>query len=663
MVNDSRSGSQANDLTTALEAVQEALILHARLDPETTGFEAPESQLAAIPPAERTEEIPSRLEKLCRLFDLGPFERDILVLCAGIELDASFALLCAKAQVDPQRTYPTFGLALAALPGAYWQALLPEAPLRHWQFVRLRADASLTTGELRIDERILHFLVGFDSRDPRLAGLLAPVAADAELVLSHRQLAERIAQTWQHTEGTVDSPVVELCGTDVATRRAVAAASAKASGRQLEVMAVEALPTQVDELDQILRLWHREALMAESVLLLEAGELRPEDPRNGALSRFIDGSRSALIVARRRRQAPYRRPVLSLDVDKPDTEEQRILWRQVAAEHATVRDDPRIDTLVNQFHLSASEIRSTWFEALGRMNPADEATPERIIRSVSLTCRERARPRLADLAERIQPRSKWEDLALPAPQLETLDDIVARMHHRTKVYRDWGFADKSARGLGMSALFSGSSGTGKTMAAEVLADRLDLDLFRIDLSSVVDKYIGETEKNLQRLFEAAESGGAILLFDEADALFGKRSDVKDSHDRHANIEVSYLLQRVETYNGLAILTTNLVQAIDPAFKRRMQFLVEFPYPGFEERLRIWQRVFPEETPTEGIDPERLARVNLSGGNIRSIAMNAAFLAAEAGHPITMRDLLTATRREFTKVNRQLSEAETRDWLY
>jgi SpoVK/Ycf46/Vps4 family AAA+-type ATPase len=200
------------------------------------------------------------------------------------------------------------------------------------------------------------------------------------------------------------------------------------------------------------------------------------------------------------------------------------------------------------------------------------------------------------------------------------------------------------------------------MAAEVLAQELRLDLYRIDLSAVVSKYIGETEKNLRRVFDAAETGGAILLFDEADALFGKRSEVKDSHDRHANIEVSYLLQRMEAYRGLAILTTNLKDALDDAFKRRLRFVIEFPFPTPAERSRIWRTVFPAATPVQGLDIEKLARLNLAGGNIRNIALNAAFVAAEADEPVQMRHLLRAARREFAKLEQLLSAAETRDWV-
>jgi SpoVK/Ycf46/Vps4 family AAA+-type ATPase len=215
------------------------------------------------------------------------------------------------------------------------------------------------------------------------------------------------------------------------------------------------------------------------------------------------------------------------------------------------------------------------------------------------------------------------------------------------------------RGLGISVLFSGVPGSGKTMAAEVMANELRLDLFRIDLSAVMSKYIGETEANLRRLFDAAENGGAILFFDEADALFGKRSEVKDSHDRYANIEINYLLQRMESYGGLAILATNMKSALDAAFLRRLRFVLDFPFPGVAERKLMWQKAFPPQTPTSELDFDRLARLNVVGGHIAVIALNAAFAAAAADTPVTMPLILAATRIEYRKLGRTVNEADFR----
>jgi SpoVK/Ycf46/Vps4 family AAA+-type ATPase len=287
--------------------------------------------------------------------------------------------------------------------------------------------------------------------------------------------------------------------------------------------------------------------------------------------------------------------------------------------------------------------------------------PETVGAQLWETCRGLARSRLDDLAQRVETSATWDDLVLPALQKQILRDIVVNVRQRARVYDQWGFAAKSSRGLGISALFSGASGTGKTLAAEIMANELCLDLYRIDLSQVVSKYIGETEKNLRRVFDAAETAGAVLLFDEADALFGKRSEVKDSHDRYANIEVSYLLQRMEAYRGLAILTTNMKQALDPAFMRRIRFIVQFPFPDVAERAEIWKRIFPGSTPTADLDVARLAQLNVAGGNIRNIALGAAFLAADEQRPVNMAHLLRIARAEYAKLDRPLTDSEIGGW--
>jgi SpoVK/Ycf46/Vps4 family AAA+-type ATPase len=277
-------------------------------------------------------------------------------------------------------------------------------------------------------------------------------------------------------------------------------------------------------------------------------------------------------------------------------------------------------------------------------------------------CKRLGRTRIEGLAQRIESGVGWENLVVPEAQRRLLRQIATQVRNRLKVYEQWGFAERGARGLGMSALFAGESGTGKTMAAEVLANELQLELFRIDLAAVVSKYIGETEKNLARVFDAAEDSGAILLFDEADALFGKRSEVKDSHDRYANIEVSYLLQRMEAYRGLAILTSNQKAALDPAFQRRLRFVVHFPFPDAAQREVIWRGIFPAATPTRDLDHAKLARLHVAGGNIRNIALNAAFFAAEAGQPVGMAHLLQAAHAEASKRERALTDSETRGWV-
>ena len=272
-----------------------------------------------------------------------------------------------------------------------------------------------------------------------------------------------------------------------------------------------------------------------------------------------------------------------------------------------------------------------------------------------------ARIALDQLGRRVEPSAGWDDLVVPEQQRLTLAEVTAHVRQRATVYQDWGFEAVLRRGLGVTALFAGGSGTGKTLAAEVIARDLGLDLFVIDLSQVVSKYIGETEKNLRQVFDAAERGGAVLLFDEADALFGKRTEVRDSHDRYANIEVSYLLMRMEAYRGLAILTTNMKNALDPAFMRRIRFVVDFPFPGAAEREQIWHRLIPSRVPVRDLDFGRLAQLTVAGGTIRNIALSAAFLAADEDTPLQMRHLLAASRTEYLKLERSLPAGEVAGW--
>jgi hypothetical protein len=313
--------------------------------------------------------------------------------------------------------------------------------------------------------------------------------------------------------------------------------------------------------------------------------------------------------------------------------------------------------LARQFDLDADGIRRACDLALAGGDP-EEPLEQRLWAACATT----SGPGLERLAERIRPVAGWEDIALPAPLLRSLREMTAHVRHAHRVHDEWQFDAASERSRGVTALFAGPSGTGKTLAAEVVAKALRLDLYRIDLSRVVSKYIGETEKNLSEVFTKAERGGAILLFDEADALFGRRSEVKDSHDRYANVEVSYLLQRMEAYRGLAILTTNMRAALDPAFLRRLRFVLQFPMPDAVHRAAIWSRLLERGMPTEGLRIERLARLSVSGGNIRSIALNAAFLAADAGEPVRMTHLLRAAQQEAAKLERNFGDAEIGGWV-
>jgi hypothetical protein len=605
--------------------------------------------------------VPATLDMLAELCDLSAFERGILLLCAGIELDSVFAALCAAAQGDSQRNYPTFSLALAALPGAYWAALSPDAPLRHWHMIEVEPGRSLMSSPLRIDERILHYLVGVACLDAQLSSLFHTVEPSKQLVLSHLRIAQQVAASWNAATQSGALPVIQFCGSEMASQQAIAAAACELVGHtalQVSAMALSAHPA---ELEQLLLLWKREATLSNRALLLDCQEVEKLDSvRAHAIARVVETNTGLLMLSSRERRALPPCELLTFDVLKPTDEEQYLLWQAALGEQAAALDG-QVHRLVSHFHLNASDIQATYTGAQGRLAAVDNASPEQMSDLLWEVCREQARPHLDELAQRIEPAAAWDDLVIPDAQRAILRNVALQVRQRTQVYDAWGFRSKGSRGLGISALFTGASGVGKTMAAEVLANELRLDLYRIDLSAVVSKYIGETEKNLRQIFDRAEEGGVILLFDEADALFGKRSEVKDSHDRYANIEISYLLQRMEAYRGLAILTTNMKDTLDTAFMRRIRFVVNFPFPDALHRAEIWRRIFPSTAPTEGLDVQQLAQMNVAGGNIRSIALNAAFLAADCGESIRMRHILRAARSEYTRLEKTLTSSETRGW--
>jgi ATPase family associated with various cellular activities (AAA)/Winged helix domain, variant len=671
------SGMRARDwtaenqafLTAALARVRGAIERHfarasARID--HAGDAAPPVG-SAVPDVAVPEGLSPQpaLELVVERFGLSGFERDLLLMCAGVEPDTAFAALCREAGGDAG---PTFSLALAALPGAHWSAITPRGPLRFWRMVEVRPSEVLVTAPLRIDERILHVLAGVAYTDERLQWITRPHAVQHELPAAHRAIAGRMAALWAAANDE-PWPPLQLVGEEDAGVADVAAEACRQRGLDLRVIRAHDVPGPPADRQLIARIWEREATLAGSALLVLLDDADQADTQR-AVAALVERTRVALIVAGRE---PLRQPGRTLphfDVHKPDRAEQAALWRRAlagigetvpedrdgAAAGRPISDDC-IDRLVNQFNLGPAAIAT----ASAMVSQAPDAAPEAVAAQLWETCRGQARSRLDDLAQRVETTATWDDLVLPAFQMQILRDIVVNVRQRARVYDQWGFAAKSSRGLGIGALFAGASGTGKTLAAEIMANELHLDLYRIDLSQVVSKYIGETEKNLRRVFDAAETAGAVLLFDEADALFGKRSEVKDSHDRYANIEVSYLLQRMEAYRGLAILTTNMKQALDQAFMRRIRFIVQFPFPDAAERAEIWKRVFPAATPTADLDVVRLARLNVAGGNIRNIALGAAFLAADERAPVSMAHLLRVARAEYAKIDRPLTESEIGGW--
>jgi ATPase family protein associated with various cellular activities (AAA)/winged helix domain-containing protein len=558
---------------------------------------------------------PANIDRLSALFRLAPFDEDVLLLALSSQLHGR------PKQVTPQLARSAFCGGSPEADWKLWERLSPQAPLRHFQLIECAERPVSATTPLLIDERIGRYLMGEDAADRRIVSLVAPVDG-GPIPKRHFAGIERLDGRLRDGR-----PLAMIVGPKHSGRRAAAAALARGFGLAL----VEVRARGLEAAPDMLPVLAREAALGGFALLLDIDQTEATRLFEERLSHF-DGL--VIAIAEARHDFTFEMPVLRLD--PLDAEDRVQLWHDALGPH-TADVHRSIATVAAQFKFGPRAIAAAAAEG-GNLWQA---------------CRERASRELDELAERIVPRYSWDDIVLPADVLHDLRAAAAQVQHQALVYGAHGFARKYPRGRGISVLLSGPSGTGKTMAAEVMANDLGLDLYRIDLSRVVSKYIGETEKNLRAVFDAAEASGAVLMFDEADALFGKRSEVKDSHDRYANIEVSYLLQRMESYGGLAILATNMKGHLDAAFLRRLRYAIDVPFPDAAARRLIWQKTFPDEMPCAGLDFEALARLDIAGGNIAVIAINAAFLAATDGVPLDMRHIARAARAEYRKLDREL----------
>jgi hypothetical protein len=606
---------------------------------------------------------PPALVELARACGLSPFEADVLLLVLASALDASFERMFAALHDDAHRPYPTVQLALGVFVDApadrvlQGDVLAPWRPLRRLALVEVDDGARVMPANIRriaVADRVLDHLRGVNAVDERLAPFLRRVPVP--LVSTEQEEAVRAA-----VRGIRDGggwPVVNLVGSVEAGARDVAAAACAAAGLRahaLNLAAVAALGET--ERGALLPLLAREAILGGLALVVDADAEGDGDPhRARAAARDLVERLSAVLVVISHERWAGDGAAHVVPVPRPDRSSQRALWRKALdAARASVYGE--LEGLTQQFDLGAPAIAEAVRVAadLARRREGDAA----VITAADVwdACRHRASIDGGALLQRVTPCYGWEDIVLAADVLAQLRELASQVERRAHVYEAWGFGRQLGRGRAITALFSGPSGTGKTMAAEILANHLRLDLYRTDLSGVVSKYIGETEKNLRKVFDAADRSGAILFFDEADALFGTRTEVRDSHDRYANIEVNYLLQRMEDYGGLAILATNRKAALDDAFLRRLRFLVDFPFPAADSRRLIWERVFPRQAELAGVDLQALSRLEVAGGSIRSIAVNAAFLASAEGRAIGMAHVMRAARREYAKINRPLSAAE------
>jgi AAA+ superfamily predicted ATPase len=604
-----------------------------------------DARVAATPDADAD----LRLRTLVERFGLTERHVDALLVAVAPAFDLDYETVYAYLQNDLTRKRPTAGLVLRVLGATRRERLdarhllTDDSPLVRAGLVRRRPPergAPLLAHQVTVDHRVVSFLLGGDDPDPAVADcteVVMPETTTAELPLD-----ETVRQDVASVAPSPDStPVLQYVYGPYGVGRN-AAVEALCAGLDRPLVRVDAARLR-DGVDDAVDRVVREARLRDGLLHLTHLHLLDDADASTLARDLCDVSDHVFLSGETEWRPPKdvdTHAVGTLSLPRPGYARRKELW------------DRRTDAL--PAGLDTADLAATFALTAGQIDDAlaDAARDGRVTAdAVYRGCRAQSRETLGSLARLTQPTNSWDDIVLPADERQQLREVAAHVAHRGTVYADWGFDDRFSLGNGLNVLFSGPSGTGKTMAAGIIANEAGLDLFKIDLASVVSKYIGETEEHLKRVFDEAEHSDAILFFDEADALFGERSEVSDSHDRYANIEVSYLLQRMEEHDGAVILTTNLAENIDDAFRRRINLTVEFPRPDFESRYAIWRSIFPGETPVGDLDYRFLASFDLTGGNIKNVALTAAFLAADEGSSVEMRHVVRALRRELQKTGR------------
>jgi AAA+ superfamily predicted ATPase len=623
------------------------------------------------PPVTEVLDSGSRLARLAYDFGLSAFDIDVLAIALAPEVDLAYGRLYAFLQDDVSRRRPSVDLALNLLcptvqaKTARREHFAGDAPLVAGELVALAGDPggepSLAEA-LDIDRGVVRYLLGIGGPDPSLrldaAVVGVPPGADAWPAPTEDALELEPLVTEAHASRAP----LRLCfsGPAAGLKRAAAEWLAARAGAPLSAVALTGLLAASDGLRAAARRVLHEARLQRAVVFIEdLDALEPAEVR--ALRDALDGHAGVAILAGQSVQ-PLRGQglvgLLDVGFPVPGHDVRRACWREALRRRGAAIDEDDLDALAGRFALTPDQIADA-AEAAGhaarRRGPG--AGPS--VQELYAAARDRSDASLAGVARKIRPTHTWDHLALPDETGRLLRDMCAQVEERHRVLDEWGFGRRFSLGKGVNALFTGPSGTGKTTAADIIGNALGLDLYKVDLSGVVSKFIGETEKNLDRIFRAAENSNAILFFDEADALFGKRSEVRDAHDRYANIEIAYLLQQMEQYEGVAILATNLRQNMDDAFVRRLQFVVDFSFPDEEQRARIWPLLFPDEARRDpDIDFGLLARqFRITGGSIKNIVVGAAFLAAAEDEAIGLSHLLRALRREYQKMGKVLTAAD------
>jgi hypothetical protein len=579
------------------------------------------------------------IDSLARAFALDPPEQQAVLLAAAAELHEDTRGLVARIGEGS----PSVGLLLRVCEGLDWNALRADGALRRARLLRLgQPEGRFTERPVSVEEPVLHFLNGVRQLDPALAAIVL-AGSDHAACLDEGALAA-IRQVFEtHGAAPFRMPLLDLVCDEPRDGIHLAIEALRRAGRGAVVLPLARIPRSPGEAAELRSAWLRDSLLHNlGLVLVNDGVGRSE------AADLVTGWSSPAIVVGQDAINPLAPSVrISLTSDRPS---KRRAWEESLGPDGMERHKGIVDRLAFGFRLSAATI-ATLAEQHG------EAPSPQLWKAA----RAASRPRDEPLLERFEPRVRLDSVILPKASKIVLETMAAAAKHHHQVVADWGLGETGVRGLGISALFSGESGTGKTMAAEAIANALEVDLYRVEVSAVVSKYIGETEKNLRRIFTSAEASGGVLLFDEADTMFGKRSEVRDAHDRYANMEVGYLLQLMESYRGLAILTTNLDDALDSAFMRRLRFVAKFPLPGPAERARIWAGAFPPGVAVEPLDFAALGRLSVTGGIIQNIALGAAFRAAAGGCAVSLGDILDSARAEYAKLGRPSGEIDQRNW--
>ncbi|MDT7578999.1 MAG: hypothetical protein QOK35_263 [Pseudonocardiales bacterium] len=625
-----------------------------------------------------------RLARLATLFGLTRFEVDVVLTCLAPELDRRYERLYGYLHDDVTRRRPSVDLVLALfVPDVVERVAArarfgPDAPLLRFRLVELGDEpeqpaVTLLGCTLRLDPRIAAHLLGDDAPDVRLRAVVTTGDVRATGLPEVPAEAQRQLVALAEHAGTGPPLTVHCRGDDGAVRRSAFAAFGAALHRGVLVVdGARVAEGGRDEVALVAALADREARLRHDLLCWDGLDPLLAEDRHAdlaALRGVLAGRDETTLVGGAATWEPVGAApgarFLRVELPAPGAAERERLWRAALGGAAgPALDGTAVDLpgLAATFRLGAGRIADAAVTARNLALARDPGRPTVSAADLRAAARLHSNRDLGRLASRITPRAAWDDLVLPEDRTEQLRDLADQVRHRGTVLGTWGFGDKLALGTGLAVLFAGPPGTGKTMAADVLAHTLGMDLYKIDLSALVSKYIGETEKNLARIFADAATSNAILFFDEADALFGKRSAVRDAHDRYANVEISYLLQRMESYDGVVVLATNLRKNMDDAFVRRLHATIDFPVPGTADRLRIWRQIWPSATPVApDVDLDLLARtVEVPGGNIRNIALAGAYLAAADGGVVTMAHLRRATAREFQKMGKLVANGARRD---